>query len=162
MTETTELPTTSDITGGSTAGAAKGGLSGMVLPDLKALAGRLGIKGTSGMRKGDLVAAIAAHQAGTRPAQQHPDRDRPTTPNGSAGDTPASAVANGSDGSGAANGSGASHGPADTPESGNGRADGGAGRSRRVATRRTGAPSLTPNRPSPRPCRPPIGQNLAK
>ncbi len=40
------------------------GLSGMVLTDLKALAGQLGIKGTSGMRKGDLVAAIAARQNG--------------------------------------------------------------------------------------------------
>ena len=36
----------------------------MVLTDLKALAGQLGIKGTSGMRKGDLVAAIAARQSG--------------------------------------------------------------------------------------------------
>jgi len=34
----------------------------MVLTDLKALAGQLGIKGTSGLRKGDLVSAIAAHQ----------------------------------------------------------------------------------------------------
>ena len=36
----------------------------MVLADLKALAGQLGIKGTSGMRKGDLVAAISARQSG--------------------------------------------------------------------------------------------------
>ena len=36
----------------------------MVLADLKGLAGQLGIKGTSGMRKGDLVAAIAARQNG--------------------------------------------------------------------------------------------------
>ncbi|RIJ70346.1 transcription termination factor Rho [Nakamurella silvestris] len=36
----------------------------MVLTDLKALAGQLGIKGTSAMRKGDLVAAIAERQDG--------------------------------------------------------------------------------------------------
>ena len=36
----------------------------MVLTDLKALAGQLGIRGTSGMRKGDLVAAIASRQNG--------------------------------------------------------------------------------------------------
>ena len=49
------------------------GLSGMVLADLKALAGQLGIKGTSGMRKGDLVAAIAARQNGAGAAT--PTRD---------------------------------------------------------------------------------------
>ena len=38
------------------------GLSGMLLPELKAMAAKLGIAGTSGMRKGDLVAAISAHQ----------------------------------------------------------------------------------------------------
>ncbi len=72
MTETTESLDTSTGTAGNTdaAAPAKGrtrkgeGLSGMVLTDLKALAGTLGIKGTSGMRKGDLVAAIAARQSG--------------------------------------------------------------------------------------------------
>jgi transcription termination factor Rho len=38
------------------------GLSAMLLPELKTLAGQLGISGASGMRKGDLVAAIEAHQ----------------------------------------------------------------------------------------------------
>ncbi|HEY5877750.1 MAG TPA: transcription termination factor Rho, partial [Nakamurella sp.] len=38
------------------------GLSGMVLTDLKAMASQLGIRGTSGMRKGDLIAAITAKQ----------------------------------------------------------------------------------------------------
>ena len=36
------------------------GLSSMLLPELKTLAGTLGISGASGMRKADLVAAIAA------------------------------------------------------------------------------------------------------
>src|SRR6478609_3584842 len=39
------------------------GLSGMVLTDLKAMASELGIRGTSGMRKGDLIAAITARQS---------------------------------------------------------------------------------------------------
>ncbi|WP_347955784.1 transcription termination factor Rho [Gordonia aichiensis] len=36
----------------------------MLLPELRALAGELGIKGTSGMRKGDLIDVIRAHQQG--------------------------------------------------------------------------------------------------
>ena len=39
------------------------GLNAMVLTELRQLAGELGIRGTSGMRKGDLVAAIAARQS---------------------------------------------------------------------------------------------------
>ena len=62
---------------------ASGGLSGMVLVDLKALAGQLGIKGTSGMRKGDLVAAITARQSANSgqqyPRAPHPRRPRPPT-----------------------------------------------------------------------------------
>ncbi|MGB7363746.1 MAG: Rho termination factor N-terminal domain-containing protein, partial [Rhodococcus sp. (in: high G+C Gram-positive bacteria)] len=38
------------------------GLSGMVLTELRGLASELGIKGVSGMRKGDLVAAIESKQ----------------------------------------------------------------------------------------------------
>ena len=40
------------------------GLSGMVLTELRTLAGELGIKSISGMRKGDLIAAISARQGG--------------------------------------------------------------------------------------------------
>ncbi|QHN19811.1 transcription termination factor Rho [Gordonia amarae] len=40
----------------------------MVLTELRALAGELGIKGTSGMRKGDLIAAIKERQGGERPS----------------------------------------------------------------------------------------------
>ncbi|MTE11834.1 transcription termination factor Rho [Nocardia aurantiaca] len=43
---------------------ARSGLTGMLLPQLRALAGELGIRGTSGMRKGDLIAAIKENQAG--------------------------------------------------------------------------------------------------
>ena len=42
--------------------AARTGLSGMVLSELRTVAGELGIKGTSGMRKGDLIAAIKERQ----------------------------------------------------------------------------------------------------
>ncbi|WP_254900715.1 transcription termination factor Rho [Rhodococcus sp. 1168] len=41
------------------------GLSGMVLTELRSLAGELGIKSVSGMRKGDLIAAISARQSGS-------------------------------------------------------------------------------------------------
>ncbi|MCM6777868.1 transcription termination factor Rho [Nocardia sp. CDC159] len=44
---------------------ARSGLTGMLLPQLRALAGELGIRGTSGMRKGDLIAAIKENQAAT-------------------------------------------------------------------------------------------------
>jgi transcription termination factor Rho len=36
----------------------------MLLPELKAMANQMGISGASGMRKGDLVAAIADRQGG--------------------------------------------------------------------------------------------------
>ncbi|WP_020109029.1 transcription termination factor Rho [Nocardia sp. 348MFTsu5.1] len=44
------------------------GLSGMVLTELRGLAGELGIKGTSGMRKSDLIAAIKERQSGSAAA----------------------------------------------------------------------------------------------
>jgi transcription termination factor Rho len=42
----------------------RAGLSGMVLAELRELAGELGLRGTAGMRKGDLIAAIKERQAG--------------------------------------------------------------------------------------------------
>jgi transcription termination factor Rho len=63
------MPVTADVAGaggsGSTAGTAGGSLSTMVLPELRALAGKVGVKGTSGMRKSDLIAAIRERQSGT-------------------------------------------------------------------------------------------------
>jgi transcription termination factor Rho len=52
---------------------ARAGLSGMVLTELRALAGELGIKGTSGMRKGDLIAAIKERQGGADQLTLTPD-----------------------------------------------------------------------------------------
>ena len=43
---------------GVTRGGRSGSLTSMLLPDLRALASEVGVKGTSGMRKSDLIAAI--------------------------------------------------------------------------------------------------------
>lgn len=43
-------------------GGRSGSLTAMVLPDLRALANELGVKGSSGMRKGELIAAIKEHR----------------------------------------------------------------------------------------------------
>ncbi|MDX5312303.1 MAG: transcription termination factor Rho [Rhodococcus sp. (in: high G+C Gram-positive bacteria)] len=60
------------------AGRRGAGLSGMVLAELRTLAAELGIKGTSGMRKGDLIAAIKERQSGgaaePAPAPEQPAR----------------------------------------------------------------------------------------
>ncbi|MEV4126316.1 transcription termination factor Rho [Nocardia sp. NPDC049707] len=53
---------------------ARSGLTGMLLPQLRALAGELGIRGTSGMRKGDLIAAIKENQAGKSAKAEKPAR----------------------------------------------------------------------------------------
>ena len=68
MTETTQndSPASSSRKGG--------GLSSMLLPELKALAGQLGISGASGMRKADLVAAISARQVGAPSSRPAADR----------------------------------------------------------------------------------------
>ncbi|CCQ15818.1 Transcription termination factor Rho [Rhodococcus sp. AW25M09] len=56
----------------------RAGLSGMVLTELRSLAGELGIKSISGMRKGDLIAAISERQAGAAPAKSSaPKSDAP-------------------------------------------------------------------------------------
>lgn len=54
------------------------GLAGMVLAELRALAGSLGIRGTSGMRKSDLIAAIQERQraaAGAAEGESKPKAD---------------------------------------------------------------------------------------
>lgn len=66
MTETTTAPS-------SRRGS---GLSGMLLPELKQLASSLGISGVSGMRKGDLVAAISQRQGGEESGAPAQSRSR--------------------------------------------------------------------------------------
>ncbi|MGN6634740.1 MAG: transcription termination factor Rho, partial [Oryzihumus sp.] len=71
MTDTTELVATPEGSGGTT--RRTGGLSTMRLAELQGLAASLGITGTAKMRKGDLLTAIRARQAGgSAPATQTP------------------------------------------------------------------------------------------
>ncbi|BBZ40805.1 transcription termination factor Rho [Mycobacterium conspicuum] len=89
-------------------GADKGSLSTMVLPELRALANRAGVKGTSGMRKNELIAAIQetrgqgqANGAAT-PQENHKDSSESTpapSPEAAApqGDQPDSANSGGSE-----------------------------------------------------------------
>ncbi|CDO05490.1 transcription termination factor Rho [Mycolicibacterium cosmeticum] len=53
VVETTDAPST-----GATRGGRGGSLTSMLLPDLRALASEVGVKGTSGMRKSELISAI--------------------------------------------------------------------------------------------------------
>jgi transcription termination factor Rho len=75
VTETASL-TAGTTTAGSddavqtTSTAKSNGLAGLKLAQLQALAGQLGITGGSRMRKGDLVAAISAHQRGSSVADR--------------------------------------------------------------------------------------------
>ncbi|GAA4627796.1 transcription termination factor Rho [Cellulomonas oligotrophica] len=69
---------TIDATTSTAGGSAGGSISTMRLPELQALASQLGVKGTSKMRKGDLVQAIsAARSGGTRAAEPAPERAQP-------------------------------------------------------------------------------------
>ncbi len=79
-----------------------GGLSGMVIAELRALATELGIGDTTGMRKGDLIAAIRERQGKSKRGRNDEDEadsgDAPTPPaanesasEGSGTDTPRSA-----------------------------------------------------------------------
>ncbi|AQA06536.1 transcription termination factor Rho [Mycobacterium sp. MS1601] len=84
----TELPGVTASRGSAAVASDKSGgsLTSMVLPELRALAVRVGVKGTSGMRKGDLIAAIRERQS-SAPANGA-DRD-----GGAAEDAPAAAPA---------------------------------------------------------------------
>ena len=63
-TESADAP----VAGGARRRAA--GLSGMLLPELKRMAGGLGIKGVGGMRKSQLIDAIKAAQSGDQSGNQ--------------------------------------------------------------------------------------------
>nr|WP_274380765.1 transcription termination factor Rho [Nesterenkonia muleiensis] len=70
-----------------------GGLAGLKLAQLKALASQLGIAGSSRMRKSDLVEAISAHQRGgavadrSKKTEQKPDKQRSSAPKNAASET---------------------------------------------------------------------------
>ena len=76
----------------SSAGKAKRGgdnVSSMLLPELKQLAGSLGIPGASTMRKGDLVAAISDKKGAGRSAKrEQAPADAVSTDKGSADKAP--------------------------------------------------------------------------
>jgi transcription termination factor Rho len=63
---------------------AGGGLEGMLLPELKQLAGTLGIKGTGALRKGQLIEAIKAAQSGGSAGGSSPKASQPTLDEGAA------------------------------------------------------------------------------
>ena len=67
---------TSDISPPAAAGRGGGGgsLTTMVLPELRALAGKVGVKGVSGMRKSELIAAIRERQSGADKPDTGDDR----------------------------------------------------------------------------------------
>ncbi|TGD83889.1 transcription termination factor Rho [Mycolicibacterium sp. CH28] len=76
---------------------ATGSLSTMVLPELRALASRVGVKGTSGMRKGDLIAAIKERQNGGNGTAPSSAGDSAPAPAEQASETRASAEPNGAE-----------------------------------------------------------------
>src|SRR5271169_7130953 len=64
---TTDSSADHDASGSATeanTSGSDGSLSTMVLPELRALANRAGVKGTSGMRKSELIAAIRETRQG--------------------------------------------------------------------------------------------------
>ncbi|WP_425590832.1 transcription termination factor Rho [Mycobacterium sp. AMU20-3851] len=103
---------------GVTRGGRSGSLTSMLLPDLRALAGEVGVKGTSGMRKSELIAAIKEHQGGgaakAAPAKaaEAPTKaaEAPAAPQADAGEAPQQATAPRRERRGAARQSGAPDG----------------------------------------------------
>ncbi|MBD5786302.1 transcription termination factor Rho [Cellulosimicrobium terreum] len=82
MTDTINTATSSADTGATGGNARNGALSTLRLPELQALAGQLGVKGTSKMRKSDLVDVIRARTgeqgAPARPATDGARTEQPT------------------------------------------------------------------------------------
>ncbi|MBB3752973.1 transcription termination factor Rho [Mycolicibacterium sp. BK634] len=76
----TEAPAVTAETPSSGGAGRAGSLSTMVLPELRALANQVGVKGTSGMRKSDLIAAIKEHQNGGSNGTNHRADDAPAAP----------------------------------------------------------------------------------
>ncbi|HEY2449185.1 MAG TPA: Rho termination factor N-terminal domain-containing protein, partial [Mycobacterium sp.] len=63
-TDTSSEPDPSGSAADANSNASDGSLATMVLPELRALANRAGVKGTSGMRKNELIAAIRESRRG--------------------------------------------------------------------------------------------------
>jgi transcription termination factor Rho len=116
--------------GGSAAPTRRRGLSTMLLPELRQLAGELNIPDTAKMRKGDLVAAIKERQAGGTPAQL----PLPSTSGNGAGPAAKGAVSAGADVTGT---------DAPAPETAADVVPPAPTRRRRAASRAAGAPRTT-------------------
>jgi len=90
-TPAADTATTADVASASRAGS----LSTMVLPELRALAKQIGVEGASGMRKGELVAAIREHRGesngATAKAADAPAEATPAAETTAAPETPAEA-----------------------------------------------------------------------
>jgi transcription termination factor Rho len=125
-----------------TAGS-EGSLSTMVLPELRALANRVGVKGTSGMRKNELIAAIKEIQGGSpgrgtngapadggAPAEAGTGTDRAAADDGSS-----EQAARRADSNPVPNGHGEAQNESPTPD--------GSRRERRSASRGAGSPGAT-------------------
>ncbi|WP_304118198.1 transcription termination factor Rho [Mycolicibacterium bacteremicum] len=106
-----------------------GSLTSMLLPDLRALAGEVGVKGTSGMRKSDLIAAIREHRGETAPKSAPADKpaEKAKAP---AAEQPTLDSAPEQSAPTAAAGQGGADAPAQNPQR----------RERRSAARQSGAP----------------------
>ncbi|MTG89944.1 transcription termination factor Rho, partial [Cellulosimicrobium sp. BIT-GX5] len=94
MTDTIDTATSSAAGSAAAGGNARtGALSTLRLPELQALASQLGVKGTSKMRKGDLVDVIRARtgeqSASERPAASRRDTDGASAPARETGEAPA-------------------------------------------------------------------------
>ncbi|WP_179229236.1 transcription termination factor Rho [Parenemella sanctibonifatiensis] len=76
-----------DTTNGGTEGrsAQKKGLEAMLLPELRQLAGSIGLRGLTGMRKADLISAIRARQADQASANNAPAASPSHQPTADAG-----------------------------------------------------------------------------
>ncbi len=77
MTEITTADTPQDVKNTTDSNGTGGGLAGLKLAQLKALASQLGIAGSSRMRKSDLVEAISAHQRGGAVADRGSKKSEP-------------------------------------------------------------------------------------
>ena len=76
MTETIQAATGDAATDVTSSPTRSGALSTMRLPELQALAAELGVAGTAGMRKSDLVDAIRERRSGARNAGRHDASER--------------------------------------------------------------------------------------
>jgi transcription termination factor Rho len=128
----------------------RAGLTGMVLAELRELAGQLGITGTAGMRKGDLIAAIKERQSGGGAGKSAAKAPSDTLPLG-IDDAPKKAEPKSAP---KAEAPPAAEPKAEQPEQSDASEDGGrrdSNRRRRSAGRAAGAPEQEAKRPEERP-----------